>query len=103
MPAIRETMGWRWATMRVIEIRSCGDGSRSHVGRRTGQSALGSPDAKSRKNRRRRGVHAAPVRSAATVRRAQGHLKTRSMSLGIFLGLSSGPAIFPLERRKRWW
>jgi hypothetical protein len=71
-----ETMGRRWATVRVIEIRTYGDGSMCARPRRFFQNlASGELTADCPVLR--------PTCSASTARRAQGPLKTRSMSLPI--------------------
>ena len=96
MATISETMGWRWATVRVIETRSYGDGGMRAPPRRFLQNLAS-------------GESTAELSGSATDMVSldgpprPGTLENAVDVVTYFRGVSGGPAIFPLERRKRWW
>jgi hypothetical protein len=99
MPTISETMGWRWATVRVIEIRSYGSPT---VMAACAPRPVGFFKIWRLGNQRGLSGSATDMVSLDGPPRP-GTLENAVDVVTYFRGVSGGPAIFPLERRKRWW
>jgi hypothetical protein len=96
MPTISDTMGWRRAPVRVIEIRSYGDG------------CICAPPPSVLSMSGVWATHRGLSGSATDMVSLDGPPRPGTLENAVDVvtyptGVSGGPAIFPLERRKGWW